>query len=192
MSSSGKKKPHSLPPLNVLLGLSDQQLVIASMTAFLDPSCACQHANYGVRREPKAGLKNCFIHYFTLLEWKSKIADGNCQKSMLFSLLYSGIQDSVEGNLVPQKALRMSDPVEDPQWEIWGWQRTWKVLLTPTGNSRKSRNFLRTEGKAGIYSNQLKIKTSYIISVFEKDFLRGTYCNYSCIPPKEKAFLLLY
>lgn len=35
----------------------------------------------------------------------------------------------------------------------------------------------RREGREGIYSNQFKIQASYIHSVFEKDFLRGAYCN---------------
>lgn len=69
-----------------------------------------------------------------------------------------GVLDAVQGNLMPQEARSISGP-DEPWWEAWGWKITWKVLLTAKGNSRKWRDFLRTERKAGIYSNQFKMQT---------------------------------
>lgn len=54
--------------LNILLDLSNQQQVIASMAAFLDILCAWQHASYRIRRDPKAGSNNYTMHNFTIVE----------------------------------------------------------------------------------------------------------------------------
>lgn len=118
------------------------------MAALLELSCAWQHATFRVRRA-KSWVKQFLYALFYPCRIKKQICW--LSETNAFQLaLFKDIEDLAQSNLILQKAVNTSGPVEDPRWEILGWHITWKVLFTSKGNKQK-KEFLTTEMKVGIY-----------------------------------------
>lgn len=151
------KKP-SLPLLNILLGFSDQQLVMASMAALLDHSCARQHANFRVRRA-KSGIRQS--HY--VLFYPHRIRKQICwlPETNVFQLAsLKSIEDS-----------KQPDTSEGTEY-IWpcgkstmrDLRMTHNLKITPhfKRKLKKKKRIFENRKESRYLLNQFKIQASYL------------------------------